>query len=149
MQFISREVRPFWKAVCTVSLWCNKNFNVEYYVRVWINFFPANLMLSSCSKHFCIFSKPPILYSHNMLISQGMHITDLGCACIHRTQKYEAYHRLQKLPDRSELALWMSFGVTWWLCPKAHFAVVERQLGKWENFTAIRPIGRISKHWFI
>lgn len=61
MQFISRELRPFWKAACAVSLWCNKNFNVGYYIRVWINFSRKLWTPSSCFKHFCVFRSPDFI----------------------------------------------------------------------------------------
>lgn len=139
MQFISRELRPFWKAVCTVSLRCNKNFNVEYYTRL-NQFFPPRkldaLFLSSCSKHFCIFCEAPILYSHNMLISQGMHITELGRVRIfieRRNMKRITICR-NCLTDRN-LHFECPSVVAWWLCPKAHTAAVQRQLGKCERIS--------------
>lgn len=137
MQFISRELRPFWKAAwCAVSLWCNKNFKRgilhtrlnQFFSQTWDALFLFQTFLRL---------PRPRLYSHNMLISQGdADIIELGRARIHRTWKHGAYHRSQKLPDRSELALWMSFGVEWWLRPKDHFAAVERQLGKCERISS-------------
>jgi len=89
MQFISRELRPFWKATCAISLWCNKNFNVGILHTRLNQFFSQTWNALFLFQTFLRFLKLR-LYSHNMLISQGdADIIELGRARIHRTRKHE------------------------------------------------------------